>query len=287
MNKQSYRNVDKPRLILLIILQGSSTDKFDDIVTKILVQVSALSTTGVCYVHVNCTRNNYSWCLDWREICDGKVDCWPEPVDEEQCYELEQNKCDEEQYRCRNGQCIPQEYVMDNLFDPDCIDNTDERLPEGHVSYPERCSYGDPSIRCSDTSGGQWFSSPGAHCSGLGSCRVHHRLAFDSFLVARASNLHLSDKCWLTMICLTLASTVLSLVSICTLLCLVCTQNNYPLIATMDLTVLGMDDPILPYATYNESFSRAGCVLGFFSRLMHPTSSFLKETIYLQKKRII
>jgi len=44
-----------------------------------------------CYVHLNCNRvsdhgNNTSGaCLDWREICDGKVDCIDGGHDEEQC----------------------------------------------------------------------------------------------------------------------------------------------------------------------------------------------------------
>ncbi len=179
------------------------TQKFDDIATDQLKRSKNLETNGVCYVHMNCTRNNYSWCLDWREICDAKVDCWPEPIDEQHCYELERNECDDGQYRCRNGQCIPQEYVSDNPYYPDCTDTTDERLLTIERVLQASCSYGDPSIRCSDTSCQHWMNSqcPGQHCTGGGSCRQSHSQRFNRFLFARTNNFHLSDKCWSIMIC--------------------------------------------------------------------------------------
>ena len=46
-------------------------------------------------------------CLDWREICDGKTDCMNNNVDEPDCYELEMNICSEDEFQCRNGQCVP------------------------------------------------------------------------------------------------------------------------------------------------------------------------------------
>ncbi len=190
-----------------------TSQKFDDIVTNQSRKIDYLSPSEVCYVHLNCTHNNYLWCLDWREICDGKVDCWPEPVDEQQCYELERNECDEDQYRCRNGQCIPQEYIMDNPYAPDCIDTTDESVYVQPVNF---CSQGDPSIWCSDTSCPHWLyprcSDEYYRCSGS-SCRIPRWQRFDSFLVARTPNSHLSDECWSTMICLTKAIPTSSLVS--------------------------------------------------------------------------
>ncbi len=209
-------------------MQASVSQKFDDIVTNQLRKVDPFSPSGVCYVHLNCTRNNYLWCLGWHEICDGKVDCWPEPIDEQQCYELERNECDENQYRCRNGQCISQEYIMDNPFDPDCTDTTDEALFKSGILYPGSCSEGDPSIRCTDTSCSHWSVSEcsNQHCGGAGSCRVQHRQRFDSFLVARTTNSHLSDECWSTMICLTKAIPTSSLVSTFILLFFILMHRN-------------------------------------------------------------
>ncbi len=211
----------------MIILQVSASQKFDDIVTNQLRKFYPLSTSGVCYVHLNCTRNNYLWCLDWREICDGKVDCWPEPVDEQQCYELERNECDEDQYRCRNGQCIPQEYIMDNPDVPDCIDTTDESV-DSMRSFLGFCFRGDPSIRCTDTSCPHWsfLQCVNQGCDGGGSCHFQHRQRFDSFLVTRTTNSHLSDECWSTMICLTQAIPTWSLVSTFILLFFILMHRN-------------------------------------------------------------
>ncbi|CAF3576821.1 unnamed protein product [Adineta steineri] len=65
-------------------------------------------------------------CLDWREICDGKMDC-KNGIDEHRCHELEINECNQEtEYRCLNGQCIDKIFVLDNEFD--CMDESDERL---------------------------------------------------------------------------------------------------------------------------------------------------------------
>ena len=45
-------------------------------------------------------------CLDWSEICDGKIDCIGGNVDEEYCWQLEIHQCNENEYQCSNGQCI-------------------------------------------------------------------------------------------------------------------------------------------------------------------------------------
>ena len=32
-------------------------------------------TLFTCYIHLECNRGPSPSCLDWTEICDGKVDC--------------------------------------------------------------------------------------------------------------------------------------------------------------------------------------------------------------------
>lgn len=51
-------------------------------------------------------------CLDWRDICDGRQQCI-NGTDEEACDLLEFNECDEDEYRCSNGMCIPSVYFLD------------------------------------------------------------------------------------------------------------------------------------------------------------------------------
>ncbi|CAF1456409.1 unnamed protein product, partial [Didymodactylos carnosus] len=64
-------------------------------------------------------------CLDWREVCDGKIDCWHAIDESSMCFELERNHCDNElEYRCRMGTCISKSFGFDIY--PDCMDDSDE-----------------------------------------------------------------------------------------------------------------------------------------------------------------
>ena len=102
--------------------------------------------TGLsCYTYLVCNRGgSLPACLDWREICDGKIDCINDGLDEEQCDQLEINECEDNEYRCHNGQCIPKDFLRDNTFNPDCLDGTDEPVDR---QYPKFCAY-DPTFRC-------------------------------------------------------------------------------------------------------------------------------------------
>ena len=93
-----------------------------------------------CYKTLSC--NSGLLCLDWRDICNGKQQCesgW----DEENCDKLEFNECEDDEYRCTNGMCIPEEYWLDGtdmslrrtkteknicciLGNKDCMDWSDE-----------------------------------------------------------------------------------------------------------------------------------------------------------------
>jgi hypothetical protein len=63
--------------------------------------------------------------LEWRQICDGIVNCL-DASDEFNCHLLELNKCEIDEFQCRNGMCIPIELLFDVTLD--CIDLSDERL---------------------------------------------------------------------------------------------------------------------------------------------------------------
>ena len=102
------------------------------------------STT--CYTHLSCKYGGSEFaCLDWREVCDGKVDCADGGNDEKHCLELEMNECDENEYRCQNGLCVAHEFFRDGIANPECLDRTDEYL----ASYPAFCA-SDPSFRCEE-----------------------------------------------------------------------------------------------------------------------------------------
>ncbi|CAF3570992.1 unnamed protein product [Rotaria sp. Silwood1] len=42
-------------------------------------------THRTCYILLECDRDAASMCLDWREICDGQIDCFNDGIDENQC----------------------------------------------------------------------------------------------------------------------------------------------------------------------------------------------------------
>jgi hypothetical protein len=62
--------------------------------------------------------------LEWRQICDGIIQC-EDASDEFNCHLLELNQCEENEYRCRNGMCIPNQFAFDGTLD--CLDCSDEQ----------------------------------------------------------------------------------------------------------------------------------------------------------------
>ena len=138
-----------------------------------------ITGNGTCYTHLKCNYTMPSFCLDWREICDGKktkksrikagvifynlgkIDCL-EGEDEENCFELEINECDlTREFRCRNGLCIPNEFIDDEHID--CLDGSDE---DDRV-YQDECEDHSliPSIICEERfCGFNTFSCGDSNC---------------------------------------------------------------------------------------------------------------------------
>lgn len=115
-------------------------------------------------------------CLDWREICDGKLDCLDSGADEEHCWQLETLNSSEysNEYRCHNGMhIIPKDFFRDGQFNPDCIDRSDESLS---ATIWKNC-YRDPAFRCEEhmchsIRGKTSFPCGDGHCvNDLNQCR--------------------------------------------------------------------------------------------------------------------
>jgi hypothetical protein len=131
---------------------------FDEIVKSTYLSLKASESVmdiqgQTCYIDLKCIRSPSLLCLDWREVCDGKVDCLDGDQDEKYCFELEMSECDKNEYRCRNGmQCVPLEFFNDNTVNPDCIDRTDELYGRFEdIIYHRSCNR-DPSFRCEEHS---------------------------------------------------------------------------------------------------------------------------------------
>ena len=103
---------------------GTTVDETIDWQLKLKVSNSSRSQMYgdiTCYVTYQCDSGLL--CLDWREICDGIQHCML-GFDEINCDILELNLCDDDEYRCMNGMCIPDEYFLDGELD--CLDWSDE-----------------------------------------------------------------------------------------------------------------------------------------------------------------
>ncbi|CAF1434089.1 unnamed protein product [Adineta steineri] len=147
-------------------------------------------TDLTCYTHLKCNRGYSPACLDWTEICDGKVDCLDGEYDEEHCWQLEFNECQPNEYQCTIGVCIPKEFTQDNLNDFYCIDQSDKNAQNLNnrltiVNYEPTFEYED--IRCETT----FLTS---------SCvRMRHYLLSKSMFSVK--DISVSDKCWLALKC--------------------------------------------------------------------------------------
>jgi hypothetical protein len=65
----------------------------------------------VCYKTLSCNLDLL--CLDRQDICDDKQQC-EDGWHEENCDKLEFNECEEDEFRCTNGMCVPKEYWLDD-----------------------------------------------------------------------------------------------------------------------------------------------------------------------------
>ena len=110
------------------------------------------ATNFTCYTHLECNRRSLPSCLDWTEICNGEINCLDGGQDEEHCWQLEVNDCQDDEYRCHNGQCIPYSFYSydDNTF-PDCVDQSDMRFRH-YVRISTCKNYEPPLFSCDDMS---------------------------------------------------------------------------------------------------------------------------------------
>ncbi|CAF1623962.1 unnamed protein product [Adineta ricciae] len=152
-----------------------------------------------CYILLECDRGGAFLCLDWREICDGRIDCLNGGVDEADCFELETNECKSDEYRCHNGQCIPEYYWKDAQFSPTCLDYSDF---SNKISCPNQnltvylfnceeniCPAGQNKFSCGD----------GECVDDFDECiNGKHLMLYKSLTIQG----NLSYPCWLAMVCL-------------------------------------------------------------------------------------
>ncbi|CAF2727459.1 unnamed protein product [Rotaria sp. Silwood2] len=156
-------------------------------------------THQTCYNLLECDRGAPSMCLDWREICDGRIDCFNDGVDESQCFELEINECNENEYRCHNGLCIPKRFWDDEYFEAECLDKSDLlETPECPDTYLQVNMFACAENACRPDEG-RFPCGDGQCVEDFGKCRNGRHLLLAQSLSVQGN---LSYDCWIAMICL-------------------------------------------------------------------------------------
>ncbi|UJR19347.1 hypothetical protein I4U23_022476 [Adineta vaga] len=121
-----------------------------------------------------------SLCLDWTDVCDGYVDCINNQIDEEYCWQLKISECNENEYRCDNGQCISKEFNGDQRYTFDCLDRSDPFLYRDYLYFST--STIEPSIHEEDIQCLRSFS--------------HSTIQFTSSCFDEQTPSLMSDDCW-------------------------------------------------------------------------------------------
>ncbi|CAF1003630.1 unnamed protein product [Adineta steineri] len=179
-------------------------------------------TNMTCYEHLKCNRGPTPMCLDWHEICDGQIHCIGSGVDETNCFELEKNECENDQYRCHNGMCIPEQFLNDDPVYPDCLDVSDEHFYSKAVDQCKdlhECLV-DPTFRCEDVnypidflltqrrsrpSKQHGFNTQNKEefLAMLHTFDNRRHITFDHSILLNQEHTNLTYECWLLMSCLT------------------------------------------------------------------------------------
>ncbi|CAF1192557.1 unnamed protein product [Adineta steineri] len=155
---------------------------------------------GTCYILLECDRGGSSMCLDWREICDGRIDCLNGGVDEIQCFNLEINECNENEYRCHNGLCIPKKFLEMDSYEAQCLDRSD------YLAEPmcARFYFNFYLFECQEficrPDQGKFSCGDGQCVEDYGQCKNNRHFALAQSVSVQGN---LSYECWISMVCLT------------------------------------------------------------------------------------
>ncbi len=148
-------------------------------------------TTFTCYTHLQCNRGPSPSCLDWTEICDGKVDCLDGGFDEQHCWQIEINECKDNEYRCTNGQCIPLSINQDEIYDSNCVNNILNGAQSTNLQYS--CQTTEPSFICEESKcQNQMFTS---------SCVLQRQFLLEEAMYSVKDNT-VDEDCWSALKCI-------------------------------------------------------------------------------------
>ncbi|CAF0767234.1 unnamed protein product [Adineta steineri] len=155
---------------------------------------------GTCYILLECDRGGPSICLDWREICNGRIDCLNDGIDEIECFSLEINKCNENEYRCHNGLCIPKLFLEMDSYEAQCLDRSDYLVN----FFCPRFYFNFNLFECQEficrPDEGKFSCGDGQCVEDFGQCKTNRHLLLAQSVSVQGN---LSYECWISMVCLT------------------------------------------------------------------------------------
>ncbi|CAF2574165.1 unnamed protein product [Rotaria sp. Silwood2] len=153
-------------------------------------------TTLTCYTHLQCDRGSILACLDWSEICDGIIDC-RNGVDEEPCWQIEINECEDNEERCLNWQCIPTTFFHDNPNVFECLDRSDESSSEQRLFININ---GEPTFAKEDVTCSKRYHHSNLNMKLTSSCVLNRTNLLEQSLFSEKLNT-VSNDCWLAVKC--------------------------------------------------------------------------------------
>ncbi|CAF1125053.1 unnamed protein product [Adineta ricciae] len=151
-----------------------------------------------CYEGLRC---HSTICLDWREICNGLFNCENGEDEPEECFLLELNECEKDEYRCRIGTCIPRTFLVD--FNPDCSDLTDEYLTYDEYFQDSDC-YLSSTLVCDNRLCNKLndFSCADGECQEISmQCNNGRDLFLRHNLLSSSMMNNITFQCWFLMLC--------------------------------------------------------------------------------------
>ncbi|CAF0845262.1 unnamed protein product [Adineta steineri] len=153
-----------------------------------------------CYILLECDRGGPSICLDWREICNGRIDCLNNGIDEIGCFNLEINECNDNEYRCHNGLCIPKIFLEIESVEAQCFDRSDEIIKINRLLrfYYRPHLFESQEYVCRPDEG-QFTCGDGQCVEDFGQCKNNRHLVLTQSFSIQGN---LSYSCWIAMVCL-------------------------------------------------------------------------------------
>ena len=153
-----------------------------------------------CYVHLECNRGSSSSCLDWREICDGKVDCLDGGLDEEHCWIMEMESYVQDDDLLGNKKCISERYFRDDSNADPCTGESTLIRTKGKDSTEKESLVRDPTFEEEEISCKKYNYPDQKKAVTFSRC-PETRFDLVHYLTFTIKPKWLSDQCWSTMRC--------------------------------------------------------------------------------------